>query len=231
MVLAIGFACHVYVRGRADNLGQPPSSPAGLEAFLFHGMPSVWLQHWLSTDSAIMIWTAVVLHASWFYGPLLLGCLVHIRCGTRGVAQLFGILLALLFASDALFALFPTQPPWMEFDLKRVVDVAYGNAASADMNPVAALPSLHVAVPALLTIYYARHGDALLRRLAPLLGLWTAGVAWSVVYGGEHYIVDALAGVAWAAVVYGAVTVTARTAVRTVAVILSRRQALHLVSS
>jgi membrane-associated phospholipid phosphatase len=61
---------------------------------------------------------------------------------------------------------------------------------------------LHAAVPALYTIYFARQGDPLLRRLAPWLAIWTLGVAWSVVYGGEHYMIDAVIGVLWAAAVY-----------------------------
>jgi len=202
LAFIVGFFCHVYLRGRADDLGPAAVSPAVVESFLFHGIPSIWLQSWFSTDTAIITWATVILHASWFYVPLLLAIVLHIRCGTQAVAKLFGLLLALFFSADLLFAIVPTQPPWMEYNLVRVVHVAYGDSASADKNPIAALPSLHVALPVLLTIWCARRSDSLLRRLAPLLAVWTVAVAWASIYGGEHYVVDALAGAGWAAVVY-----------------------------
>ncbi len=223
-----GFFCHVYLRGRADDLGPAAVSPATVESFMFHGIPSVWLQRWTSTENAVITWAAVILHASWFYGPLLLAVVIHVRSGTRAVIGFFGLLLVLFFSADVLFAVVPTQPPWMEFELKRVVDVAYGDSTSVDKNPVAAIPSLHVAVPVLLTIWCARDSDPLFRQLSPVLALWTFGIAWSVVYGGEHYMVDALAGAAWAAVVYGAFTAACRLSSRTFAAVLSRRNGLRL---
>jgi hypothetical protein len=199
----VGTMVHVYLRGEADGVTGNVYSPASLEQALFHGVPSVWLQEWLSTDAVLVKWTAVVLHASWFYVPLALAVLVQLRGGPGLLAQLLGLHLVLLLASDALYALAPTSPPWMEYDLVRVVDVAWGDTSSVDANQVAALPSLHVAVPALYTIWFACRPERALKRLWPLLSLWTLGVAWSVVYGGEHYFVDAIAGVLWAGCVYG----------------------------
>jgi hypothetical protein len=201
LVYTAGFAAHIFTRGWADDLGPSARSLAGVESFFFRGDPSVWLQHWTPDDG--FVWKlAAQVHATWFYLPLLLVLLVQFRGGTRVAAQLLGLQLALLFSTDIAFVLVPTRPPWMDFDLVRVVAVAYGGTASIDSNPVAAMPSLHVALPALYVLWFARSPDGLLRKLWPLLALWTVGVAWSVVYGGEHYVIDALAGVVWAAAVW-----------------------------
>jgi membrane-associated phospholipid phosphatase len=63
-------------------------------------------------------------------------------------------------------------------------------------NQFAAFPSLHAAFPALAAVYaWSRY-----RALAIGLILWTAGVLLSIVYLGEHYVVDALDGFAYVAV-------------------------------
>jgi membrane-associated phospholipid phosphatase len=72
---------------------------------------------------------------------------------------------------------------------------------SLDPNPVAALPSLHSALPFL--------GYLALRDIRPRLA-WLAlawcGLVWtSVVYLGEHYVVDVVTGVGLASVAWGAV--------------------------
>jgi membrane-associated phospholipid phosphatase len=63
-------------------------------------------------------------------------------------------------------------------------------------NQFAAFPSLHAAFPALAAVYaWSRF-----RPLAIGLVLWTAAVLVSIVYLGEHYVIDALDGFAYVAV-------------------------------
>ena len=193
---------HAYLRGAADDLGPPAYSPAGLEHLLFSGIPSVWLQRWIPTDIPGLAWFALGLYGSWFYGLTLLAVLVLVRCGRQSLAQLLTLHLLLFFSADAAFILFPTRPPWMDFEVTRLVNFVFVDAKYVDNNPVAAVPSLHVALPALYALWFARQHDWLLRRLAPILALWTVGIAWAIVYGGEHYVVDVLAGVLWAGAAY-----------------------------
>jgi membrane-associated phospholipid phosphatase len=210
-VYIAGLVLHAYLRGAADDVRGVTYSPAGIEQALFHGVPSLWLQHWLP-ESGIAKWLAVFIHASWFYGPIVLALLVLARCGRLSVAHLLALHLTVLFTADLAYIAFPTRPPWMDFELTRVVNLVYGNATEVDANPVAAFPSLHIAVPVLYALWFARQRDPVLRRLAPLLAAWAVAVAWSVVYGGEHYLVDALAGAAWAVAVYAAFEGTLRLA-------------------
>ena len=63
-------------------------------------------------------------------------------------------------------------------------------------NQFAAFPSLHAAFPALAAVYaWNRY-----RLLAVGLIFWTAAVLLSIVYLGEHYVVDALDGFVYVAV-------------------------------
>ena len=72
-------------------------------------------------------------------------------------------------------------------------------------NQFAAFPSLHAAFPALAALYAWRR----YRWLSIALIGWTLAVALSIVYLGEHYVVDALDGflyVAAAAIIVEAVS-------------------------
>jgi membrane-associated phospholipid phosphatase len=68
-------------------------------------------------------------------------------------------------------------------------------------NPVAAMPSLHAAYPWLVALVLARID----RRWGVLAALYSVLVWASIVYLGEHYAIDALAGAACATIAYAAV--------------------------
>jgi membrane-associated phospholipid phosphatase len=118
------------------------------------------------------------------------------------------------------YLFWPSAPPWYQFRegsvpdglvvhkiLNETVDKFWGanyfvSPLYAHLNPnqFAAFPSLHAAFPALAAVY----AWAKFRALAIGLIVWTAAVLASIVYLGEHYVVDALDGflyVALAAVI------------------------------
>ena len=68
-----------------------------------------------------------------------------------------------------------------------------------DPNPIAAMPSLHVAFPMYIALSFIElnRGPA---RWAALL--YPLAVTFSVVYLGHHYVIDCIAGVAYALVFY-----------------------------
>ncbi len=212
----LGILLHTFLRAKANNLGQPTTSPAPVESYLFHGHPSLWLQRWTPHGVGIE-WLAALLHFSWFIIPPLILWAVYRRSGRTAAVRLIALMLALLLSADVIFAIFPTRPPWMDLAVNRLVVVGYGSKASLDENAVASVPSLHVAVPMLCTLWLARETSSL-RRLTPWIALWTVGVTWASVYSGEHYLVDAIAGAAWAVATYAAfsfvLTVYAKLALR-----------------
>lgn len=84
------------------------------------------------------------------------------------------------------------------FDGRYLYSFAFG---SVNPNSVAAFPSLHVAFP-VLAFLFLRHAFG---RVGWLALLYAGLVTFSVVYTGDHWIIDALAGAAYAYVAYYAV--------------------------
>jgi hypothetical protein len=82
-------------------------------------------------------------------------------------------------------------------EVTRVIALRFGGEIN-DSNAVAAMPSLHVAFPALLTLWFIRESW---RVPALLMGAYTAIIGFEVVFSGEHYVVDVLGGIAIAVMV------------------------------
>ena len=114
------------------------------------------------------------------------------------------------------YLFWPSAPPWYQFRedsvsgaavVHKILDETVQKFWGANymvsplythLNPnqFAAFPSLHAAFPALAAVYaWSRY-----RALAVGLILWTIGVLLSIVYLGEHYVVDALDGFLYVAV-------------------------------
>ena len=66
------------------------------------------------------------------------------------------------------------------------------------VNPVAAMPSLHVAFATLAAGFW---WSRVRRPYRPLLLLYPAAMCFALAYAGEHYVLDELAGVAYAVVI------------------------------
>jgi hypothetical protein len=127
------------------------------------------------------------------------------------------------FAALVVFAAYPTVPPWMAAEqghihplTRIIVQVWHSVAAPASAlvdspaahasgsgglalyNPVAAVPSMHAALPMLLTLYLWNR----LTVLRPLLVAYPLAMGFVLVYSGEHFIFDILAGWACAGLVH-----------------------------
>ena len=117
----------------------------------------------------------------------------------------------LAFAAIAFFAVYPTVPPWLagqEYLIPWVRRVPLHVSRHLGVHPVAtlfergshfanlvaAVPSLHAAYPMLLLIFFWSSGWP--ARI--LLGTYTLAMGLAVVYSGEHYVFDVLAGWAFA---------------------------------
>jgi hypothetical protein len=61
----------------------------------------------------------------------------------------------------------------------------------AGSNQVAAVPSLHAAISALLSVFF---WPRVQRRWRPLLALYAVGMGFALVYSAEHYVFDILLG-------------------------------------
>jgi PAP2 superfamily len=177
-------------------------------------VPSAWLQsHLYHGRTGPLEVFAVAMYVSHFFAPLLLGFYIWLRRMTAAFKELMFGILATSVLADIVFVLFPTAPPWLAAQrglvhvhhlLKQsladlhVTGMASLIGDSHAYNIVAALPSMHAAFPMIGLIVALRY--ALPRWIVLLQAGQFLGVCFSIVYLGDHYVVDAIAGVlfAWA---------------------------------
>ena len=109
---------------------------------------------------------------------------------------------------------YPAQPPWLAAHggdlgaVDRIVPIVWDHLGvptvesvyeNGDLvNTVAAMPSLHAAYPFMLLLFFWRAGW----RVRAALGAYTLAMAYALVYGGEHFVADILAGWALAGAAY-----------------------------
>jgi membrane-associated phospholipid phosphatase len=214
-----GFMLFVQLRALADDTGLAVRMGYVIEAerFLFAGqLPTVWLQERLyeAGSSGPVDVAATVIYVSYFTLPhaLALGLWLRSRDGLLLYASAApGVYYVGLAASF----LAPTAPPWLAGQLgevpaiARIVPEVSGSVAPgayargeyvAGINDVAAMPSVHTAVTVVVALMAAR-----LHPLAGLAGgLYALSMGFSLVYLGEHYFVDVLAGALTAGLVWTA---------------------------
>jgi membrane-associated phospholipid phosphatase len=181
----------------------PWNDGAGLEHAVFHfDAPRLLQSHIYARDVRWLDYSAFLLHASWFFLPILFGVVVTVF-ERRRMMEYFGWLLVASYIACTLFVLFPVTPPWMEPGVQRVLLVrSFVEYAQLDDNPVAAFPSLHAGLPMTIALFF------LLRCERARIAGWFAmafalAIGVAVVYLGEHWIVDVLGGWALAGGVAG----------------------------
>lgn len=173
-------------------------------------LPQVLQERWHRPGSESWLDGAlVIVHASHFVFFLTLGLAIWLL-RREEFRRYCAAMLLVMYAGLLVYLLVPTVPPWMaaaQFEVIPPVHRIAMNLYNASVptltaalatNPVAAMPSLHAAFPAI--------GALVATRIFGLRACWTVPyallAALSVVYLGEHYLVDILAGWALAALVY-----------------------------
>lgn len=209
------------MRGLADEVGARVQSDSliAIERFLFLGtVPTETLQGLFYRPGQVgpLDIAMSFVYISHFALPLIVAFLIWIR--KRGEYYRFAMALIILsFAAFLTYVVIPAAPPRFAYqfgealpvhDIARLTIDALGFSpmtswayANLSGNQVAAMPSLHAAYPILAFLF--------LRRIAPRAGwvmLAYGAVVWfAIVYLAHHYVIDALAGAAYALAAYAAV--------------------------
>jgi hypothetical protein len=198
-------------RGLADQ-GRTPHAFELIEAdrFMFGGhVPTVWLQEHLYDPDSIR-WYDVI--ASWVYFShfvAALGVAVVLWLRRR---ELWASFMRRWFALSALglitYFAYPAAPPWWAAKfglLPEVVRISTrgwqaiglhgaGNILNAGQwaaNPVAAMPSLHTAFALFVVVFFF---GRVRRRWWPVLLTYPVAMTFTLMYTGEHYVIDVLVG-------------------------------------
>jgi membrane-associated phospholipid phosphatase len=201
------------MRGIADKADFEPhvADLASIETWIFGGhLPTQVLQSTLhvGTGGRVLAYAATVVYFSHFVFPLAVGMVLWLIDRTQFI-RFTTALMGMALVAFVIFLLVPTAPPWyaeqqgLLHGFQKIIGTTLPSAISPyynslNPNPVAALPSLHAAFPFL--------GFLALRRPYPraswLAFAWCIAVWFSVVFLGEHYVIDVIAGVALAAIAW-----------------------------
>jgi len=214
------FFAYEVMSGFASKTGFPPHDLSTLERALFGGhVPTLVLQAALY-DPGRVGWLDVA--ATYFYFmhfvlPVAAGFLLWLRSRELYWRYASALLLLSLLAFVT-YLFFASTPPWLQFpgqvhqiQHETVIKLRLDYYVSPvfnhlDPNRYAAFPSLHSAYPVLAALYAWR----VHRAAAVFLGVWAACVWFSIVFLGEHYVVDALDGLVYVAVAVAVVELVAR---------------------
>ena len=187
---------------------------------LFFGHDAVsWLQHRLASRGQVRLLDVVTSLAYNLHlpEPYIVGYFLW-RIDRVVYFRFVASALLLLVLGFITFILFPAMPPWLSsLRYDRPHDVFNGFNPFVHSHPlpfhgtpifyvfklsgdaVAAFPSEHAAFPLL---EYLALRAAIGRRARPFL-LWIAFVLFAIVYLGEHWVTDAIAGYVYALVIWG----------------------------
>ena len=205
---AIGVQTHTYPQLDADRV-------------LFGGnIPTVELQHAFHTPGTAHVYDYAVfaVYLSHFFVTLTVLAILW-KVSHERFRRYRTLVVALATVGFVSYVIFPASPPWLaayEGHIEAVprtiaemwghVGIAPAQALFEDRgefyNQEAAVPSLHAAYPMLLLLFFWGAG-----RWARLgLGAYVLAMALALVYTGEHYVSDVVAGWAAAGAVFAAVS-------------------------
>jgi len=212
------FFAYEAMRGFASKTGFSPHDLSGLEQDVFAGtLPTLTLQHAFYRVETVGPQDVIAMFFYFMHFPLpiLVGFVFWLR-SREHYHRFIGALLLMAFLAFVTYLFWPSAPPWYQFQegqvsgplvvhkiLNETVDKFWGPSyfvsplyTHLNPNQFAAFPSLHAAFPGLAAVYaWSRY-----RALAIGLLFWTTAVLLSIVYLGEHYVVDALDGFLYVAV-------------------------------
>jgi membrane-associated phospholipid phosphatase len=189
---------------------------ANFERFLFDGqLPTVTLQQRFFDPGNLHWWDYALtgVHWSYFFVPHIVA--IHLWHRHPAIFKHFLASMTLLLAVGlGIYFLIPSNPPWLageQFNspaaptvlrvMHAVGEQLGGGVYQAsyrvigESNPIAAMPSIHMAITFLLVFPARRLG----RRWGLLAWAYSTAMGLALVYLGEHYVIDVVVGMAVAA--------------------------------
>jgi membrane-associated phospholipid phosphatase len=210
-----------YARSIADTTGFTPHLNPQIDAdrFLFGTpIPNVWLQDHLyhPPSASVLDYATWVTYITHFFGTLTLAVILW-----RFAYPLFRkwrtLVMWLSAAGFITYVLYPAVPPWLAGRegkigfLHKIKDEMFVHTGTQSItsaveknwvDQVAAMPSLHAAFPMLMTCLFWHKGW---RWRIPFL-TYALAMGFSLVYLGEHWVIDILVGYVYAIGTYLAVS-------------------------
>ncbi|NDA76279.1 MAG: inositol phosphorylceramide synthase [Actinobacteria bacterium] len=205
-----------YSRGIADTFGFPlqVEAPRNIDRAMFFGTdPNAWMQHHF-LEGAVRWYDVLgsLVYFTHFFVPVATSVYLWIRYRDQWLRYIRRFA-TVLFAGVLTYVVLPTAPPWMasskkfpyqimeplsrptgrgwsKLGLETVNSVLLKGQQWA--NPTAALPSLHAAFALFVVVFFWNRMPTRWVRCVSLL--FPLAMALTLVYFGEHYVTDILAG-------------------------------------
>lgn len=209
------------LQGATNALGLPLHTMFPIEAdrWMFGGVvPGQWLQTALHTNGPIA-WVSVpatFTYLSHFLVTPAIAVGLWIFARSRFLSWVRAII-SIAVIGLTTYLLFPMAPPWLASQQNyldgslverlngegfRFIGVRIAAQVLTDgqdrSNPVAAMPSLHMAYATLVVLFF---WGSVRWWVRPLLVLYPLMMGFTLLYAGEHYVIDEIAGVVLAFVV------------------------------
>jgi membrane-associated phospholipid phosphatase len=186
--------------------------PIAIDRAIFFGhLPNEWLQRRILPKGSHIAWWELavsIIYASHFVVPILTAGILWARSRVEWRRWVNRFLLVTI-GGLITYAVLPVAPPWMSAQqqligpLERPIGRGWGRvhfSAAArlldegriTLNPVAAVPSMHAAYSMLLVAFCWKRVEQPFLRWAMLT--YPLAMAFSLVYGAEHYVIDIVAG-------------------------------------
>ena len=212
-----------YSRGAADTLGfkvrieEIYNIELSWFGWLFDGqIPTVWLQQRLYDPDQIAWWESLValVYVSHFFVPWAIVGVLYVKNRDQW-AKFARRVVSISFAALITYIFIPAAPPWLAAreglsePIERIATRGWeliglpiaGQIISLGqgvVNQVAAIPSLHAGMTVTITLFFwARVG----LMFKAFLIFYIALMFFALVFGGEHYIFDAILGAGYAVAV------------------------------
>ncbi|GAB1642450.1 phosphatase PAP2 family protein [Krasilnikovia sp. MM14-A1259] len=215
-------------RGYADKLFAPHvTEMIDADRALFGVVPTVWLQQHLYHPGSVQWWEVLVslVYVSHFLTVPTVAVILWVRSRPQW-ARYMRRWITLSLAGLLTYFLYPAAPPWWAaksgFLAEPVARISTngwnavglhsaGNTLNAlqveASNPVAAMPSLHTAYAMMAVAFFL---PVVRRRWWPLLLAYPLAMTFTLVYSGEHYVIDVLVGWAYVGATFLAVGLAER---------------------
>jgi membrane-associated phospholipid phosphatase len=181
------------------------SEPIAAELQMFGSIPTVMLQQLYRMP--MLDYIGAFFYSIHFFAPTIFAFFLW-RTAPKNYSKYTIALVILTYSALITFLVYPVAPPWygvhgvtrVLFDVDKSLGVPVYRTIYdfIEPNQFAAFPSLHSALPWLITLFALKIGKW---KALPIL-IFPFGVWFSAVYLGEHYIVDVLGGIAYATVAF-----------------------------
>jgi membrane-associated phospholipid phosphatase len=218
--LYLVLALYDLLRGYASHtLWGPFARPqVWFDTHVFGGVtPTVQLQRWLFDPRHLHVWDYAVwfTYDTHFFASFVVAAILW-KVDHSQFKRYVSLFVGLTVLGYVTYVLYPAMPPWLASQTghlphtTRIVPVVWDHVGLHQAaalftggnrfdNNIAAMPSLHAAYPALICVFFWRRARPAAR---VLLVFYPLAMAFSLVYGAEHFVIDVFMGWLYVAVTY-----------------------------